>query len=166
MKNNQKLHWRADRISRLFLYVATAVIALVFLLYYCVGYDVPAMWDEKYNSPALTDLVIILMFLLLFGACVAVVSSAVRTIRKIHSPAVVNGINGRLITWSVAGAVAALMAFSFFILPADRMLANGRVFDEEIWIRMTNMFVTSSTLLIFIGILSILFGIIKNYRRK
>lgn len=166
MKSNIQRHKSAERISRLFLYATTAVIALVFLLYYFVGYDMPAMWDEKYNSPALTDLVIILMVLLMAGACVAVVCSAVRTIRKVHSPAVVNGIRGRLITWSVTFAVVALMAVSFLALPADRLLANGKVFDEELWIRMTNMFVTSSTLLILIGILSILFGIIKNYRRK
>ncbi len=166
MKTDNPRPWTAGRVSRLFLYVMTALIAVVFLLFYFVGYDAPAMWDERYNSPVLTDFVMFLIIILFVGACVAVVYSAHHTIRKVHSPAVINGIHGRRITWSVAGGVVLLMAVMFFVLPADRLLANGKVYDEELWIRITNMFVASSSLLIFIGISAIVFGVVKNFRKK
>jgi hypothetical protein len=54
--------WSSERISHMVLYSLTAIIALVFLLFYFVGYDMPAMWDERYNSPLLTDLVMVLCF--------------------------------------------------------------------------------------------------------
>ena len=65
--------WSSERISHVVLYSLTAIIALVFLLFYFVGYDMPAMWDERYISPLLTDLVMGLMLILLVGTFVELV---------------------------------------------------------------------------------------------
>lgn len=155
-----------EKVSHLFLSLLTGLIALIFLLYYLVGYNAPAPWDEKYNSPLLTDLVIVLMFLLLVGALAAVICSKLHSLRMNHTPAVVNGVHGKMVTWCVVGGVVAMLALTGLALPAERLYVNGEAFDDSFWLHVANMFVVSSTLLIIIGICAIVFGIIKNKRKS
>lgn len=156
--------WSSKRISHMVLYSLTAIIALVFLLFYFVGYDMPAMWDERYNSPLLTDLVMVLMFLLLIGTLAVACFAKWHSVRTNHSPAVVNGIHGKRITLCVTIGTIVLLAF-LFALPSSSIYVNGEMFEEKIWLRAANMFVVASVLLIIIGIGAILFGIIRNRRK-
>ena len=105
--------WSSERISHVVLYSLTAIIVLVFLLFYFVGYDMPAMWDERYISPLLTDLVMGLMLILLVGTFVVASLSKWHSVRTNHSPAVVNGIHGKRITLGVTLGTIALMAVLF-----------------------------------------------------
>ena len=156
--------WSSERISHMLLYSLTAIIALVFLLFYFVGYNMPAMWDERYNSPLLTDLVMVLMFLLLIGTLAVACFAKWHSVRTNHSPAVVNGIHGKRITLCVTIGTVVLLAF-LFALPSSSIYVNGEMFEEKIWLRAANMFVVASVLLIIIGIVAILFGIIRNRRK-
>ena len=156
--------WSSERISHVVLYSLTAIIALVFLLFYFVGYDMPAMWDERYNSPLLTDLVMGLMFLLLVGTTAIACFAKWHSVRTNHSPAVVNGIHGKRITLGVTLGTIALMAV-LFALPSSAIYVNGELFEEKLWLRAANMFVVASVLLIIIGVGAILFGIIRNRRK-
>ena len=115
--------WSSERISHVVLYSLTAIIALVFLLFYFVGYDMPAMWDERYNSPLLTDLVMGLMFLLLVGTVAVACFAKWHSVRTNHSPAVVNGIHGKRITLGVTVGTIALMAV-LFALPSSSVENN------------------------------------------
>ena len=110
--------WSSERISHVVLYSLTAIIALVFLLFYFVGYDMPAMWDERYVSPLLTDLVMGLMFLLLIGTVAVACFAKWHSVRTNHSPAVVNGIHGKRITLGVTIGTVVLLAF-LFALPSS-----------------------------------------------
>ena len=156
--------WSSERISHMVLYSLTAIIALVFLLFYFVGYDMPAMWDERYVSPLLTDLVMVLMFFLLIGTLAVACFAKWHSVRTNHSPAVVNGIHGKRITLCVTIGTIVLLAF-LFALPSSSIYVNGEMFEEKIWLRAANMFVVASVLLIIIGIGAILFGIIRNRRK-
>ena len=156
--------WSSERISHVVLYSLTAIIALVFLLFYFVGYDMPAMWDERYNSPLLTDLVMGLMFLLLVGTVAVACFAKWHSVRKNQAPAIVNGIHGKRITLGVTIGTIVLLAF-LFALPSSSIYVNGEMFEEKLWLRAANMFVVASVLLIIIGIGAILFGIIRNRRK-
>ncbi len=156
--------WSSERISHVVLYSLTALIALVFLLFYFVGYDMPAMWDERYISPLLTDLVMGLMLLLLVGTLVVACLSKWHSVHTNHTPAVVNGIHGKRITLGVTVGTIALMTV-LFALPSSSIYVNGELFEEKLWLRAANMFVVASVLLIIIGIGAILFGIIRNRRK-
>lgn len=156
--------WSSELISHVVLYLLTAIIALVFLFFYFVGYDMPAMWDERYNSPLLTDLVMGLIFLLLVGTVAVACFAKWHSVRTNHSPAVVNGIHGKRITLGVTIGTIVLLAF-LFALPSSSIYVNGEMFEEKLWLRAANMFVVASVLLIIIGIGAILFGIIRNRRK-
>ena len=156
--------WSSERISHVVLYSLTALIALVFLLFYFVGYETPAMWDERYISPLLTDLVMGLMLILLVGTFVVACLSKWHSVHANHTPAVVNGIHGKRITLGVTLGTIALMAV-LFALPSSSIYVNGELFEEKLWLRAANMFVVASVLLIIIGIGAILFGVIRNRRK-
>lgn len=166
MKKNNVHKKPTERISHLFMYVMMGIIAFVFLLYYLVGYNAPAAWDEKYNSPLLTDLVIFLMMILLVGALIAVSCSKLLSLRKNQAPAVVNGIHGKRVTWCVTGGVIAILAVTCLALPTDRLFVNGEAFDDALWLHVTNMFVASSLVLIVVGLCAIVFGMFQNKRKK
>ena len=156
--------WSSERISHVVLYSLTALIALVFLLFYFVGYETPAMWDERYISPLLTDLVMGLMLILLVGTFVVACLSKWHSVHANHTPAVVNGIHGKRITLGVTLGTIALMVV-LFALPSSSIYVNGELFEEKLWLRAANMFVVASVLLIIIGIGAILFGVIINRRK-
>ena len=142
MKKNNVHKKPTEKISHLFMYVMMGIIAFVFLLYYLVGYNAPAAWDEKYNCPLLTDLVIFLMMILLVGALV------------------------KRVTWCVTGGVIAILAVTCLALPTDRLFVNGEAFDDAFWLHVTNMFVASSLVLIVVGLCAIVFGMFQNKREK
>lgn len=157
-------NWSSERISHVVLYSLTALTAIVFLLFYFVGYDTPAMWDERFVAPLLTDLVMLLMMLLLIGAVVVAGFAKWHSVKTNHTPAVENGIRGKRITLAVIVGTVALMAL-LFALPSSEIYVNGEMFDDKLWLRAANMFVVASLLLIIIGIGAILFGVIRNRRR-
>lgn len=155
----------AESISRMFLLSITLFIALVFLLFYFVGYDTPAMWDERYNNPLLTDVLLMLMILLFVTSCGVVLFSKIHSLRNNHDEEIENGIHGKRITYSVVGAVLLLMALAYLALPASEMIVNGEVFNDMVWLRTANMFVVSCLVMIVAGIVAIVYGAVMNRRR-
>lgn len=157
--------WSTEHISHVVLYSLTALTAVVFLLFYFVGYDNPAVWDERYVAPLLTDLLMVLMLLFLLGAIAVACYSKWHSVRANHTPAIVNGIPGKRITILVTVGTVVLMAL-LYALPSDEIYVNGQKFTEQIWLRMASMFVIASVLLILIGVGAIIFGIVRNRRRR
>lgn len=157
-------NWSSERISHMVLYSLTALTTLVFALFYFVGYDTPAMWDERFVAPLLTDLVMVLILVLIIGAIGVACFAKWRSVCTNHTPAVENGIHGKRITLGVTIGTVALMAL-LFALPSSEIYVNGEMFSDALWLRAANMFVVASILLIIIGVGVILFGIIRNRRK-
>lgn len=147
-------------------YVASAVIALVFMLYYLVGYNEPAPWDDRYNAPVLTDLLILTMALLLVLSLVAVMFSVARSAKVNKEQRVVNGVRALAIRYSVGVCVVVLMIGTFALMPTDEILVNGSAFDDTLWLRAANMFVVSSVVLMIGAVGAIVFGLLKNKRKS
>lgn len=159
--------WSAGKLSYAVLYAITALTAIVFMLFYCIGYNTPSMWDESVNSPLLTDLVLVLMILMLVSALAVTAYSKARSLKVSHTDAVVNGIKGKKITRLVILCVMLIMAISFLAFPVDGYsIIDGQVYSDEIWLRMANMFVFTSIALIALGLSAILYAAIKNRRLK
>lgn len=159
--------WSAGKLSYTVLYSIAALTAVVFMLFYCVGYNMPSMWNESVNSPLFTDLVLVLMLLMLVSAFAVAVYSKVRSLKINHTEAVVNGINGKRITRLVVIFVVLIMVLSFLLLPFNNeTIISGKVFSDEMWLRMANMFVFTSVSLIVAGLAVILYASIKNRRLR
>ena len=59
----------AERISKRVFIALLAVIAVVFVAFYLIGFNRPYADDPNFNEPLLTDVVLVFMFLILLLAC-------------------------------------------------------------------------------------------------
>lgn len=156
--------WSAEKISRVVLLSIVGVSAVVFLLFYLVGYNMPSMWNESINSPLFTDLVIVLMIALLISAFAIALFSKFVSTRKNHTPAIVNGIKGKKVTRLVVLFVAVIMLLSYLPSPDDVVMVDGKVYENDVMLRMTNMFVFTSLLLMAVGVCIICLASFVNRR--
>ena len=96
--------------------------------------------------------------LLVIAVCVAVVSKLM-SMRKNKTARIVNGIRAKLVTWIATGGTIALLVITFFALPADTLRINGNPYSESVWLRMTNMCVVTSVILLIVAIIALIIGI-------
>ena len=61
-------HWPTERISQRVLYLLITLAAVVFVLFYGIGYDRPFADNPSFNAPLFTDLLLSLMLVLILLA--------------------------------------------------------------------------------------------------
>ena len=74
---------KTDQISTRVLYSLVGLTVVVFALFYLVGYNAPYLFDPTYNAPVLTDLVLVLMYLMIAAGLGVAVYSVIRGSRLI-----------------------------------------------------------------------------------
>ena len=94
----------AEQISQRILYVLTAVTVLVFGLFYSVGFDRLFIDNPDFNAPLFTDVLLGLIYFMLFVAFAVGVCALVGESRKRRDEErVVNGIPATKISVAVFG---------------------------------------------------------------
>lgn len=156
-----------ERISQRILYVIIALSAIVFLAFYLIGFDTPFTDDSSFKAPMLTDVLLGFMWFLL---CVAIVTSVFAVVRGVQranrSEGVTNGIPARKITYTTYGVTALLLVLTFVFGSTQSMLVNGQTFADSFWLRMSDMFVNTSLLLLTLAAGVVLFGATRYYRKE
>lgn len=148
-----------DGMSRLIIYGFAILSAIVFGLFFFVGYD--NIYDENtdFNAPLFTDAVIVLAYVMLALAVITVSISIfcdTRTSNRLQatpnriSPAMVNG--------GVAAAVALTLAATYILASDTPAIINGNTFDDITWLRLTDMFVNTIIILMCGAVVLILAG--------
>ena len=156
----------AEKISQQVFYIMIALAVLVFGLFFLVGYDMPFEENPDFNAPLFTDVLIILMWLFLVGGVVLAVGSMIKDYRSSKTEAVINGVPVRRIfriTW--IGTLAVLV-LSFLLGGSDPMLINGENYDDWVWLKLSDMFVVTSLLMLLAGIGAVCFGATRYIRKK
>jgi len=46
------------------------------------------------------------------------------------------------------------------------MIINGEVYDDKVWLRLSDMFVYTIIVMIVIAVLAVLFGFTRYYRKR
>lgn len=156
-----------ERISQRILYVIIALSAIVFLAFYLIGFDMPFADDSSFKAPMLTDVLLGFMWFLL---CIAIVTSVFAVVRGVQranrSEGVTNGIPARKITYTTYGVTALLLVLTFVFGSTQSMLVNGQTFADSFWLRMSDMFVNTSLLLLALAAGVVLFGATRYYRKE
>ena len=156
-----------ERISQRILYVIIALSAIVFLAFYLIGFDTPFADDSSFKAPMLTDVLLGFMWFLL---CIAIVTSVFAVVRGVQranrSEGVTNGIPARKITYTTYGVTALLLVLTFVFGSTQSMLVNGQTFADSFWLRMSDMFVNTSLLLLVLAAGVVLFGATRYYRKE
>lgn len=120
------------------------LIAVVFLLFYVVGYDVPYSKNLSLIDPLLTPTVIWLMIAFLGVALLLTLVSVIISIRKGNGHKVVNNIPLTKIGWGVSIMLVVIMGLTLWLTDY------------------VTMFILSSVILILIAFIMVIVSTIKK----
>ena len=143
-----------------------ALSAVIFLAFWLVGYDMPYEEDVDFNAPLLTDMLLGYIYLLTSSAIGVTVYSIVHGIKTRGRQSLTeNGVPAGRITIITWGVTFALLAITFALGSTDPIKVNGKDFCEAIWLRLSDMFIISSGIMILIAIAAVAFGM-SGYSRR
>lgn len=158
--------WGTERISQTVLYVIVAISALVFALFYLVGYNMQSADNPSFNAPLLTDALLILMALLLVVAIVIGVGAVVIGMKKRDSnDKIVNGVPAARISAITFGVTFLLLLVTFVFGSTQSMTINGHQFTDVVALKVTDMFVISSIVMIALAVGAAIFGYTRYIRK-
>lgn len=156
-----------ERISQRVLYVLIGIAALVFVLFFSVGFYTPFAENPAFNAPLLTDALIVFMWILLGLTVLVMLSSVFHTVKTISvKQRVVNGIPTYKITIAVFGTTFLCLVLSFLFGSSESMVINGATYADKFWLKASDMFVTSSLVLLLAAIGASVFGATRYYRKR
>ena len=155
----------AEQVSQRIFYILIALAVLVFGLFFLVGYDMPFEENPDFNAPLFTDVLIGLMWLFLVGGIGLAIYSMWKDYRGSRSEAVGNGVPVRRIfriTWI---GLLALLVLTFALGSSAPMLINGENYADWLWLKLSDMFVITSLLMLLAGMGAVIFGATRYIRK-
>lgn len=155
-----------NRASRLVFQIIACMAAFVFALFWLVGYDTPYMENANFTAPMFTDVLLVFVGLTVVVACALTVWAVARSLKMAgKGDLTVNNIPARKIGYSTVAAIFAILVVTFAFGSSDRIVINGHEYTDELWLKAADMFVSSTMLLVGIGIAIIVGATIANSRR-
>lgn len=156
-----------DTLSRRVFVVMAWTTALVFALFWLVGYDTPYAENCNFIAPLFTDVLIGFVAVVLVAAIALMVWAVTRSLRmRGKGGRVVNNIKAKKIAYITAGAVAAVMVTAFVCGSSDEMVINGNRYRDAMWLKIADMFVWTVLVLVTAGLAVIIIATVWNGRRK
>ncbi len=156
-RNSHPLLWRS---------LGGLLIAVVFAMFWLIGYDKPYNEDPNFNAPLFTDLLLITTILVLVGAVAVAVWSVVRSLKTTgRGERISNNIPVRRIGTIVAVGTFTVMLLTFLLGSSAPMTINGGTYDDSLGLKASDMFISTSLLMIAIAIAAVLFGSYKTIRK-
>ena len=148
------------------LYVLVGLTVVIFALFWLIGYDRPFEEDGNFNAPLFTDVLLVFMLLLTAGACGVAVWSAIRSNKTSGGgERVVNNIPVRKIGRCVTGGTALALVLTFLLGSATPMRINGASYADTFWLKVSDMFVATSLLMIVAAVAAVVYGATKYIRK-
>lgn len=156
----------AGRVARRVFLLLIVTVAVVFAAFYLVGYSMPYEDNASYNAPLLTDVLIWLVYILIGMAAVLTAVSVAAGI-KAHSAedVTVSGLPAARIAYTTAGVVAGVLLLTFALGSSTPVQANGMTYDSAVWLRLSDMFIHTSEILIGVAVACVAFGVSGLARR-
>ena len=143
-----------------------AISAVIFLAFWMVGYDMPYEEDADFNAPLLTDMLLGYIYLMVVVAIGVTAYSVVHGIRTRGRQGYSgNGVAAGRITIATWVFTVLLLVISFALGSTEPIKVNGKDFCEDIWLRLSDMFIISSGVMILLAILAVTFGM-SGYSRR
>lgn len=156
----------AEGVSTRVLYVLVALAVVLFGAFFLVGYDVPYENNPAFNAPRLTDAVLVFIYLTVLAASAAAACSIVRGVKaRGKAQRMVNNIPAARITWFTVALLAGCMLITFLLGSAEPVTVNGVEFADTFWLKATDMFINTSTVLLLVAVCGVAYGL-SGYNRK
>ena len=168
MRMHKNFHlWSTERISQTVLYIIVGIAVVVFALFFLVGYNMPSVEEPSFNAPLLTDALLILMIALLVVAAIIGFLAVIAGLRKRDSSDKnVNGVPAAKISMITFGFTFAMLLLTFVFGSTDSMTINGHQFSDVVSLKLTDMFVQTSIVMIVVAVAAVIFGYTRYIRRN
>lgn len=159
-------HWPTDRLSGRVLLVLIVLSAVVFGLFFTVGYDIPFEEDANFNAPLFTDALLVFMYVMLAVAIAVAIVAMARGIKmRDDGEKVSNGIPAVRIAYGTVGLLVASLIFTFVCGSSEPMKINGETFAETFWLKATDMFINTSLILMAVAVIAVCYGLSGRNRK-
>lgn len=156
----------AGQVSTRVLYVLVGLIVVVFGAFFLIGYDIPYDENPEFNAPKLTDLVLVFIYLLIGAAVVLAACAVVSGFRKRdRSQDVVNNIPAAKITLGCMALLVVSLVITFAFGSTASVMVNGVRYSDAFWLRVTDMFINTSIIMLVVAAAGVVFGL-SGYVRK
>ena len=150
-------------ISVRVLMVLIGIIAVTFCAFFLIGYDNPYEENPAFNAPRLTNVIIIISYLLIIGTIALTVFSLVMAYRNRNkSAAVVNNVPAARIAYIISGGVVALFILTFLFGSSAPMVINGEQFTQTLWLKTADMFIFTAIAMLVVAIAAVAYSSIKH----
>lgn len=160
-------HKPTERISQMVFYIIIGLITIAFALFYLVGYNTQSEEDPSFFAPMLTDVLLVLMIVLLIAAAVIGLTAVYVGLKKRDKgDRVVNGVPAAKISSITFGVTFAVLLITFIFGPTDSMMINGHQFTDVVSLKLTDMFVSTSIVMIVIAVGVMVFGYTRYIRKE
>lgn|SRR5574344_103167 len=165
MKLSEIKTWSTEKISQRVFYVLIGLSVVIFLLFFFVGFDEPYIDNPDFNAPLFTDVLIVFMWILSFCALAVAICAMVKTYRTESKMKDTNGIPERKIrryTW--LGTFGCMLLF-FLVASSSSMLINGKQYEDWLWLKVSDMFVYTSIILLLVAAGAVIYGATRYIRK-
>ena len=158
--------WPTERLSTRVLYVLVGIIGVVFILFWLVGFSLPFDDDPNFTAPLFTNLLLALMYILAFTGIAVGIWSVYRTLKvRGKSESVDNNIPTRKLSYTIVFTTIASLLLFFLVGSSQPMRINGISYTDSFWLKVSDMFIYTSLLMIIAGMYVVAYGATK-YNRK
>lgn len=156
---------KTEQLSRRVFYILLALTVVVFALFWLVGYDNPFS-EGDFNAPLFTGLLLSFMYLLVAATIIVAIIAMVRSRKTGRSESgVVNGVPERrirVITWT---ATFVLLLITFAVGSSATMTINGHQYADWLWLKLSDMLIFSSVVLLLAAVAAVVYGATKYIRK-
>lgn len=157
----------AERLSKRVLTVLLVLSALIFGLYYGIGYNTPSEMVAGQNEPRFLNV----LFVLLYGLPIISLCLVAWALRHAYTHRegdtdYVYGKHTRWMPYLYIGGFVVLLAVTFLLGSSTPLTVNGKAYTESFWLKTTDMFIFTSVALLFVGVLICVIGIYRSYRKS
>ncbi|MBQ9363856.1 MAG: hypothetical protein IJT97_10645 [Bacteroidaceae bacterium] len=149
-----------EKLSKWILWGLMGITIVSFVLFLLVGYDTPYEENPKQNAPILTDLILGLCFAFTFIAAALTIWSAFLQFTKGGSTSKDEGMAGKTGLIATCALVASLVigAVVGFSNSGERLLINGKDWNNPTDIIMTDMSIISIAILMVLTIVAVVYS--------
>lgn len=159
---------KESKIASLVYYIVLGLSAVVFVLFFCVGFgDMDMAISAKNNSPRYTDLLLILMYALVGVTAIATIVALAMTKPSAIESNVSKG--GKIVAVVMTWIFVPVLLLSYFLLgdATPILKASGEVLQDSVfWLKITDAFIYTIYVLMVVTVLCLVYGLTGFSKRK
>ena len=148
--------------SKCIFFALIILTILVFGAFFLIGYRLPYEDNPAYNAPALTNVLLVFILLLLFATIGVCIWSIATHLRQRKAMGTENLVPVRKVTLFAVGGTVCLLLVSFLLASSSPIRINVVDYEHTFWLKMAGMFVTASVVMIVVALCAILYDYVRH----